>query len=164
MPSKAGGAALVVLVLALLGIGISLYYPVTVDEPADSDGTTVSIEDANGTRLATVDVRLAQTRQERFTGLSETDSLENGSGMLFVHPEEKTQSYVMRNMSFALDIIFIDSEGRITTIHHAPVPEEGDGPYRGEAKYVLEVPRGWSNATGVTVGDRAVVPDSVTAE
>ena len=161
MSAKAGGV--IVVALVVLAVGFFAYYPSSLAEPAETNGTAVIVEDANGTQLATVDVRLAETREERITGLSRTDSLENGSGMLFVHPEEDSQSYVMRNMSFAIDIIFIDSEGRITTVHHASVPEEGGGSYPGRGKYVLEVPRGWSNATGVDVGDRVIVPDSVTA-
>jgi len=118
--------------------------------------TTVELIDANGTQLATVDVWVADTLPKRYTGLSDTTALEPGQGMLFVHGSEGERSYVMRDMAFPLDIVFVAADGTITTIHHAPV-HDGSGDlkqYSGRAKYVLEVPMGYTNRTGVEVGDR----------
>lgn len=146
-----------ILVGALLGFYV-LSPPLILLDPDDHERTTVTITDENGTELATVDVRVAGTSAQRRIGLSRTDSLDVGSGMLFVHPSVDTRSYVMRNMSFGLDIIFIDSDGTITEIHDAPAPPADDGPYRGTGQYVLEVPRGWTGATGVAVGDAVEIP------
>ncbi|WP_309484943.1 DUF192 domain-containing protein [Halorhabdus salina] len=132
--------------------------------PLEYSEATVTIQDENGTTLAAVDVRVADTERERYVGLSQTDRLQAGDGMLFVHPESRSYAYVMRNMSFPLDILFIDADGQITTIHHAPVAEDPSDPnrrYRGQGRYVLEVPYGWTNETGITVGDQVVIPDSV---
>lgn len=137
--------------------------------PGDVDGynrTTVTLEEGNGTRLATVDVRIADTAAKRRLGLSNTSSLAAGQGMLFVHESAGRHVYVMREMDFPLDIVFVAGNGTITAIHHAPVPEAipgGNGRFPGRGKYVLEVPRGWTNQTGVDVGDRVVVPQSVAA-
>jgi len=131
------------------------------------DRTTVRLQAANGTVLATVDVRIADTSDLRYTGLSDTESLPDGEGMLFVHDAEARHTYVMREMDFPLDIVFVSAEGEITTIHHAPVPEEipgGNGNFPGEGAYVLEVPRGFTNETGVGAGDCVVIPANVTAE
>jgi uncharacterized membrane protein (UPF0127 family) len=135
-----------------------------VDRSGAYNRTTVLLRDGNGTDLATVDVRLADTDGLRYTGLSETDSLADGEGMLFVHEREDTYTYVMRRMAFPIDIVFVASEGQITRIHHAPVPEEiegGNGRFPGEGRYVLEVPRGYTNRTGVGVGDCVVLPGGV---
>ena len=115
--------------------------------------TTVAASDRNGTRLATVGVRVADTSDRRYTGLSDTDSLAPDEGMWFVHPEEGRQAYVMRGMSFPLDIIFVDANGTVTRVVHADV-EGTDAPYEARAKYVLEVNRGWANRTGLEAGDR----------
>ena len=115
--------------------------------------TTVTASDANGTELATVEVRVADTSDTRYTGLSDTDSLSPDEGMWFVHPEEGRQAYVMRGMSFPLDIVFVDANGTVTRIFHADVAGTG-APYRARAKYVLEVNRGWANRTGLEAGDR----------
>jgi len=64
----------------------------------------------------------------------------------------------MRKMDFPIDMIFVGADRRITAIHHARAPgpnEDGDDiQYSGRAKYVLEVPRGFANETGLSVGDR----------
>ncbi|WP_336336525.1 DUF192 domain-containing protein [Haloarcula brevis] len=129
---------------------------------ASTPGTTVAVRDGTaGEPLGTVEVRIAQTTTQRYVGLSETASLGPDEGMLFVHDSEGTHTYVMRNMSFPLDIIFIDANGTITTIHHAPTPPEGEQyseEYPGYGKYVLEVNQGWTNRTGVEVGDRVELP------
>lgn len=148
---------LAVFVGALLAL-YSFHPPVTLLDPAEHERTTVTITDEDGSEIATVDVRVADTRDQRQVGLSRTDSLENGTGMLFVHSSSGTQTYVMRNMSFGLDIIFIDSDGTITEIVDAPAPPDDDSPYRGTGQYVLEVPRGWSAEMGVGVGDTVEIP------
>ncbi|WP_435067838.1 DUF192 domain-containing protein [Haloplanus sp. C73] len=120
------------------------------------DTATVTLVAANGTELATVDAWVADTWPKRYTGLSDTEALEPGHGMLFIHDQESDHAYVMRDMAFPLDMVFIAENGTITEIHHAPLPEDGDDlrQYSGRSKYVLEVPLGYTNETGVEVGDR----------
>ena len=101
---------------------------------------------------------VADSFSKRYVGLSETDRLPDGKGMLFIHDDGGERTYVMRNMSFGLDIVFVDADGTITAIHKAPEPgpdEDGvDQEYAGEGRYVLEVSRGWTDERGVEVGDR----------
>lgn len=147
--------------LVLLGLYLWLYPPLFLLEPGEYDRTTVDAVDTNGTTLATVDVRVAETRDQRRIGLMETDSLAENEGMLFVHDEAGNQTYIMDNVDFPIDIIFIDSDGTVTTIHEASVIGDGDddGPYPGYGQYVLEVNRGWSAANGLEVGDTIRIPD-----
>ncbi|WEL22694.1 DUF192 domain-containing protein [Halorhabdus sp. BNX81] len=159
---------LVVVALLVLAAVLALTGPTSplapLLSPLSYENATLSIHDENGSDLTTVDVRVADTERERYVGLSETDSLPDGEGMLFVHPESGTYPYVMRNMSFPLDILFLDTHGTITTIHHARLPENPSDPqqqYRGQGQYVLEVPHGWTNSTGIDPGDRVSIPDFV---
>jgi uncharacterized membrane protein (UPF0127 family) len=140
----------------------------TVDPPDDGeyDRATVTLVDASGERLTEVDVRIADTPEKRYVGLSATESLGPREGMLFVHDSAGQYAYVMRDMAFPLDIVFVASDGTVTTIHHAPLPPEGTSSseltrYRGQGRYVLEFPLGTANETGLTEGDRVVIPDSV---
>ena len=152
-------AAVVLVLIGLLALVLLVSPPPWLVEPGPYDTANVTLRDENGTDLATVEVHIADTRAKRVTGLSDTDSLSPGEGMLFVHSREGTRSYVMRDMAFPLDIAFVDSEGTITTIHHAA--RDADGTFEGRGQYVLEVPRGWTNRTGVAVGDTVLVPDDV---
>jgi uncharacterized membrane protein (UPF0127 family) len=139
--------------LALVGYGQGLYeYP---GEDAH-ERAVVTLVDENGTELATVDAAVADTRKERVQGLSGRESLANGSGMLFVHGEEDEQTYVMREMNFPLDIVFVAANGTVTSIQGAETPPDDAEeltPYTGRAKYVLEVPRGYAARVGLEPGD-----------
>lgn len=139
--------------------------PLWLVSTGEYDRATVTAVDANGTQLATVDVRLAESAAQQRVGLSRTESLTPGEGMLFVFDGESNRSFYMKGMSFPLDMVFVAANGTITTIHHAAIPEnmpESDLQYyHGRAQWVLEVPRGWTNRTGVDVGDRIEVPDGV---
>jgi uncharacterized membrane protein (UPF0127 family) len=84
--------------------------------------------------------------------------------MLFVHPEEAEYAYVMRGMSFSIDIVFVAGNGTVTRVHHEASPERLPiSRYRGTGTYVLEVPAGWADKTGVDAGDTIQIPDTVTA-
>lgn len=146
-------------VAALLVVGLFWYLGV-VELPGEeqySGPATVVVSDENGTEKAVVEVEVADTRQERFTGLSDHESLADGQGMWFVYDGESEHTYVMRRMDFPLDIIFVGADGRINSIHHRPAPgpnEDGnDITATGTGQYVLEVPRGYANETGMEVGD-----------
>nr|WP_313695988.1 DUF192 domain-containing protein [Halobaculum sp. XH14] len=126
------------------------------------DRTTVTAVDANGTELDTIDVRVADTYWKRYTGLSDADRLPDGEGMLFVHPGGGEHAYVMRGMAFPLDIVFVAADGTVTRVHHAELPPAGTSGgdltrYRGTGTYVLEVPYGYTNETGIDAGDRIVI-------
>jgi len=148
----------VVLVVALLG-GAAVQVGLLSNPFAeDRDEATVTVTDENGEPLAVVDAEVADTADERYTGLSEHESLANGSGMLFVHGGEEERTYVMREMDFGIDIVFVGADRTITTIHEAPAPgpnEDGEEQrYSGRAKWVLEVPKGYTDARGIEAGDR----------
>jgi hypothetical protein len=120
----------------------------------DPTEATITIFDADGETLGTIQARVADDPQERFTGLSDTTSLAPNEGMLFVFEREDDRAFVMRDMDFPLDIVFVDADGHITDIAHAPV--ENDTPltrYTGRAKWVVEVNRGWTTDHDVSVGD-----------
>lgn len=113
--------------------------------------------------LGEVTAAVADTPELRYTGLSETETLPEDRGMLFVYESVAERTYVMREMDFGIDVVFADDEGQITTIHHAPAPEpDEDGSeqrYPGRGQYVLEVNYGWTTDRGVTVGDWLVVSE-----
>ncbi|GGL69232.1 DUF192 domain-containing protein [Halocalculus aciditolerans] len=150
MRSRSGVVAVVV-GCALVAVGV---WWVGGGFGGDAENATVTVSDANGTTLGVVSARVADTPQERYRGLSNTASLENGSGMWFVFEEEASRAFVMRDVNYPLDIVFVGADGRITVIHHAATEEPPYEKYRGRAKWVLEVPRGWASARGVDAGDR----------
>ncbi|WP_135365107.1 DUF192 domain-containing protein [Halosimplex halophilum] len=123
----------------------------------DYETTDVRVTTPDGERLGSVTAAIADTGGLRFTGLSDTESLPEDWGMLFVYDSVGSHTYVMREMDFGLDIVYADGEGAITEIHHAPEPgpnEDGeDQTYPGRGQYVLEVNKGWTTERGVETGD-----------
>ena len=148
----------VLLVATALAVGM-LPRPQAGEQPETElagPAATITITDENGTVLGVVNASVAASSEERYTGLSPYESLANGSGKLFVYDKESNRTFVMRKMDFPLDIVFIGADGRINVIHKAPVPPDGTEElkrYRGSGQWVLEVPRGWMAAQGISEGD-----------
>ena len=147
----AAGLALIVLV----AVAVAAANPALLI--AGYETTTVeAVDGETGETLATVEVRVADGFIKRYVGLSATDELDAGEGMLFVHGEAAERAYVMREMAFPLDIVFVAPNGTVTTVHEAAPESPPYTRYRGTGRYVLEVPRGWSERHGVEPGDRIV--------
>lgn len=105
-------------------------------------------------------VELAVNDDQRRKGLSGRQSLSRDAGMLFVFPTERTLSFWMKNVSFPLDIIFMDSERLITGIQ-TMAPQYGVGEdllkiYKSDSPsmYALEINGGISAQLGIEVGMR----------
>lgn len=84
------------------------------------------------------DVKVARTPEEQITGLSKTKRLPKDEGMLFVYDEPQDLEFTMEDTSIDLDIIFIDEDNCVISVHSVkagntePITEV-------DAQYVLEV-------------------------
>jgi uncharacterized membrane protein (UPF0127 family) len=121
------------------------------------DDAVVTFSSPDGSTLGSVDARVADSPREQCIGLSRTDDLDADEGMVFVFQETAERTFVMREMAFPLDIIFVDGNGTITQISSAPTEDPPLTEYQAEARYVVEVPRGWAAQNGVEVGDEVHV-------
>jgi len=119
--------------------------------------TDVTVRSPDGTTRGSVTAAVADTPGLRYTGLSDTPSLPDDRGMLFVFESAGSRTFVMRGMAYGLDIVFADADRTITRIHHASAPGPGedgaDQRYPGTGQYVLEVNLGWTTGRGVSTGD-----------
>ncbi|WP_411965371.1 DUF192 domain-containing protein [Haloferax sp. YSMS24] len=164
MTSRVRTALFVTAVLVVVASVAYLSNPAIAPGATDDyERTTLTVvDDETGETLASVDARVADTYAKRYTGLSDTESLAADEGMWFVHDSSDTYAYVMRDMDFPIDIIFVAENGTITRIHHAELDPEGTSEsdltrYRGTGKYVLEVPYGYTNENCIEEGDRIVL-------
>ncbi|MBB6646438.1 DUF192 domain-containing protein [Halobellus ruber] len=156
-------AAFVVVAVLVAGAVVVATNPGLVPTGEYDRTTVTAVDGESGETLATVRVRVADTQSKRYTGLSDTESLGENEGMLFVHDREGEYAYVMREMAFPLDIVFVAADGTVTRIHHAELPPEGTSGadltrYPGRGKYVLEVPYRYTDDRGIEVGDRLRIP------
>jgi uncharacterized membrane protein (UPF0127 family) len=100
-----------------------------------------------------VSVVLAKTPEETKRGLMYVDKLEEGRGMLFLMPEQRIQSFWMKNTYISLDMIFIDESMKIVGIVEEAEPLTLEPRFvSAPSRFVLEVPGGWSRKVGLVAG------------
>ena len=100
-------------------------------------------------------VELAQTPEQQRLGLMNRTTLAPDAGMLFVFPFPMPTAFWMHNTLIALDMLFIDPQGRIIRIEERAEPQT-DTPRRsgGDVIAVLEIAGGRAAALGIRAGDR----------
>lgn len=105
-----------------------------------------------------VDVEVMRTAEELRRGLQGRESLNDGQGMLFVFEQEEIRRFWMKGMRFAIDIIWMDTKGRVVFIAPScpPCIEDPCVVYGGsvKARYVLEVPAGFAKTHQLKVKDK----------
>ncbi|MDD4820130.1 MAG: DUF192 domain-containing protein [Flavobacteriales bacterium] len=107
-----------------------------------------------GALLYTGNIEIADNDTKRAQGLMYRDTLASDQGMLFIFPKEEMQSFWMKNTRISLDIIYINSEGKIVSIAKNAKPyDETSRPSLEPAQYVLELPGGTSDALGLGKGN-----------
>ncbi|QUO48226.1 DUF192 domain-containing protein [Halorubrum ruber] len=150
------GVAAALALVGLLGAAVAATNPALLITGYDTT-TVEAVDGETGETLATVEARVADGFVKQYVGLSATEALDDGEGMLFVHGESAERAYVMRDMAFPIDIVFADANGTVTRIHEAEPESRPFTRYEGTGRYVLEAPRGWSERHGVEPGDRLVI-------
>jgi len=103
-----------------------------------------------------IDAEVADTLPKQIKGLMFRKSLPEKSGMLFVFGKEDYYSIWMMNMSFPIDIIWIDSNHKIVEIvKDAPPCGIICKSYQPKVKasFVLEVNSGFIDRYSVKIGD-----------
>lgn len=103
-------------------------------------------------------LEVADTEETRRLGLSNRESLASDAGMLFVFAQPGYWSFWMKDVSFALDLLYLDEDGKIISIHTMP-PEPGVPDFQLRrydallpAKYALEINGGLADALGLRPG------------
>lgn len=99
-------------------------------------------------------VEVAYGDEKKYQGLSERSSLGENQGMLFIFPDQGQYSFVMRDMKFDLDFIFIKDDEVVEVIKN--IPSDFRGSLSGKSFYesVIEVPAGWTDEHHVVAGER----------
>lgn len=107
-----------------------------------------------------LDVTVAQSSSLRQKGLSKREFLPLTEGMLFVFEKTGRYSFWMKDMKFAIDIIWIDEANKIVQItkNVPPEPRKKDSQltvYKPDSEilYVLEINAGLSDFNNLEVGD-----------
>ena len=112
-----------------------------------SQSYTRSVKFSNG---ATVPVEVMDTPELRATGMQFRTSMDRP--MLFVFPDEAKRSYHMRNVRMPLDLILMNSGGRVSEMTTMPM-SLGFSPATKHTA-AIEAPAGWALQNNLKIGDQ----------
>lgn len=102
----------------------------------------------------TIQVEIADTDQERETGLMYRKKLPAENGMLFKFDNEMPVCMWMKNTYIPLSVAFIDSDGTIINIEQMQPLTENIHCSKRAAKYALEMNQGWFRKNKIKKGDK----------
>jgi hypothetical protein len=107
----------------------------------------------------TLQVLVANTDASRVKGLSDRKDFGNYGGMIFIFPQADYYTFVMRDMLFPLDIVWINGKTIVDIKERLP-PEAGREESEltryssvSTADKAIELPAGFVEQRGVKIGD-----------
>ena len=156
-----------VLIVALLAItATAVYFTTNKKEGNQSftiedttpkfkkEGELLFISKSESDTLATIDIEIADNDQKTAQGLMYRSSMPENAGMLFLMSSEAIQGFWMRNTYIPLDMIFVNSNMQIVTIHANTTPmNENSYLSTAPALYVVEVNAGFCRKNNIKAGD-----------
>lgn len=121
----------------------------------DSLGDQVIISIGNNN----INTKVADDPKSLEMGLSNTESLGPNDGMFFVFDMPSQKFFWMKDMNFAIDIIWIDEDFKITGVVQNAQPSSYPKTFSSpnDTKYVLEVNSGYFAKHNLHIGDKVKV-------
>ena len=101
---------------------IILAFTVLLITACSREPKTVQIAIKTSAGVVQYQVEIADNTLSRAHGLMNRPPLPLNAGMLFLYDDEMPVVFWMKNLSFSLDIIFIDKCGNIVKIHENALP------------------------------------------
>ena len=102
-----------------------------------------------------LNVFVANTDYFRRVGLGGRAPILQNEGMLFIFDKSASHPFWMKDMLFAIDIIWLDESKRIVYIEKNVLPDSYPRNFAPNlpTRYVLETNSGFSEKNGVLIGD-----------
>ena len=163
----------------LVGLAFVLLMGVTAcgkgSEPAEKPGDVGQPAAAKTVAFPikgqTFNLELALDNDARTQGLSDRKSIADDGGMLFVFPSPVQTQFVMRRCYVPIDLIFVDDDGYIDSLHAMDVIEPIGGarwkkphtgyPTTGAILYAVELQGGKIAELGLKRGEKLELPEAV---
>jgi uncharacterized membrane protein (UPF0127 family) len=107
-----------------------------------------------------VQASVADTLTKRIKGLSDTPFLPDNVVKLFAFGVPGSHSIWMKDMNYALDIIWVSEEGEIVHIEKAVSPDSFPTSFASPtpAWFVIEANSGFVDRNEIMLGDQVVIP------
>lgn len=106
---------------------------------------------------------IVQKEAELEKGLSGTDSLPADHAMLFVFPNADKWGIWMKDMNYPLDIVWLNEDRVVIHMEKNVSPSSYPKAFKPDqpARYVIELPSGTIEKTGIVIGDPAGLPSGI---
>jgi uncharacterized membrane protein (UPF0127 family) len=122
-------------------------------EPLSLPLTRITVDTTSGPKSFTVEVAADSASQQR--GLMYRRKMALDAGMLFDFHDDAKLSFWMKNTVLPLDMLFIRSDGTISTIEQNAIPfSTSPIPSAEPVRAVLEINGGRAHDLGIRAGDR----------
>jgi uncharacterized membrane protein (UPF0127 family) len=115
-----------------------------------------------GSKQFTLEV--ADTDATRQYGLMRRDSMPADHGMIFVFAREQELGFWMKNTRIPLDIIYVNSAGKVVSVKQMKPYDLTAVPSGGAAQYAIELNKGAAEAAGVKAGETLTLPEGLKAK
>ena len=101
-----------------------------------------------------IHAELAQSPEQRSTGLMFRTAMGTNEGMLFVFDEAGTQCFWMKNTLLPLSIAFLADDGTVVNVADMQPQTTESHCSAQPVRYALEMNQGWFARRGVTSGSK----------
>ncbi len=118
----------------LLMLVLPLFFGVGCSQPQAIVDGKIDVEIAGKTFTC----EIVADDDSRTVGLGNHPGLGPNDAMLFSFPDARVRSFLMRDCTFDIDIIFLDPSGRITAMHHMPM-EDPKGEDESQYQYEMRL-------------------------
>lgn len=119
-------------------------------EPASTGGLP-TVKMKIGSQTFTLEIADNDTTRAR--GLMHRDSMPADHGMIFVFDTTQVLNFYMKNTRIPLDIIFVDSGGRVVSIASMRPFDWSTTSSTAPARYAIELNQGAAARSGIAAGD-----------
>lgn len=103
-------------------------------------------------------VEVAANESDRRKGLMFRTKMKESHGMIFLFPDERINSFWMKNTILSLDMLFVSSDFRVVGIVHSVPPQnEVSRKVDTPSQYVIEFGAGVAKKFGIVEGSRVLV-------
>ena len=107
-----------------------------------------------GAGMYQIEAQLAQTPDQRMTGLMFRREMPQYEGMLFVFEQASPQCFWMRNTLLPLTAAFVADDGTIVNLADMKPQTDDSHCAAKPVRYVLEMNQGWFARRGIKAGSK----------
>ncbi len=101
-----------------------------------------------------ITAQVAQTPEQRQTGLMHRKTMPVHEGMLFVFEQATVQCFWMKNTLLPLSIAFLTDDGTIVNLDEMQPQKLNSHCAKAPVRFVLEMNQGWFTKRGLKAGDK----------